>query len=187
MDEKRWRTTYDLLIRCDTLAWKGRRRILFSVLHQQRGAAGRSRFSTKWHVDDQESSYRSIVFFHSEPSLTDEMRLGHRLQVTNDDVFEKPGCCCPSSGIIVPYPKIIQWPQRSAHRPHQEKSVPKETIIPRNSHDERIDTTTLEDFSLRIAECSDACFVLVTSQNKMNLRGRPWMSSSGPFCTMTHF
>ena len=55
---------------------------------------------------------------------------------------------------------------------HREKSVSRETILPGNSHDERIDATTLKDLSVGVGEGSDAGFVIITAQNKVDLKGR---------------
>ena len=53
-----------------------------------------------------------IVFFDSKPSLSDEMKLLHRLQISHDDLFEKPRGWFTVTSVVMPNTNEIEKTQR---------------------------------------------------------------------------
>ena len=118
MDARRSKTTDDPRTHCDTPAWTRRRRTLAFVGHQRRGEHVRSNHARRRVCHrrsqlDPCSTHRSVVLLDGEPILTDEIGLLHRLQITNNDVFQKPRSRCSTTRIVMPDTNVIQWSQRS--------------------------------------------------------------------------
>ena len=89
--EKRSKARDDLRTHCDRLAWKEHRKTGFSPVHLPPVEDVRSiqiKQSLEKEIDG--DTYSPILFIHSQPSLTDEMRFLHRLQITHDHIFEEP-------------------------------------------------------------------------------------------------
>lgn len=64
-------------------------------------------------LDNKRTNF-SIVFFHSQPSLTDEIEFLHGLQIAHDDILQKPRCWLTRTTVVMPNTKIIQVSQWSA-------------------------------------------------------------------------
>jgi hypothetical protein len=92
--EQRLRTTDDLRIRYDTLFWIKHRQILASEIRLRLVEDVRSIATTTTKILDKgektDETNSAIIFFHSQPSLTDKMKPFHCLQVAHNDILEKP-------------------------------------------------------------------------------------------------
>lgn len=55
-----------------------------------------------------DSGYFSIVFLDGEPALTDEMKLLHRLQIADDQIFEKPRGRRAFARVVVPNANTVE-------------------------------------------------------------------------------
>ena len=56
-------------------------------------------------------THRSVALLHGEPVLADEVELLHRLQVTDDDVFQEPRRRRALARVVVPHANVVQQSQ----------------------------------------------------------------------------
>jgi nitrous oxidase accessory protein NosD len=61
--------------------------------------------------------------------------------------------------------------ERERERVTETETKGKEIVL-WDSHNKRIDTTTLKDFSFGIFECTRTGFIIITNSNKENLENR---------------
>ena len=117
-------------------------------------------------------SDHSIVFLHGKPLLREEIELLHRVQVANNQVFQKPRGRWSSAAVVMPEMNVVQRSQRSTIEgggivsDHGEQ---KKFTLLRYRENKRIDRTTLKDLSMRISKDAHRCFIRITRDQEMNL------------------
>ena len=94
----------------------------------------------------------------------------HRLQISDDDVLQKPRAGGASARVIVPYPHVVENAQRSSRENEENFSRSERKFdIRRNRKNERVDGTALEDLAMWISQSTHVGISFVTGENELNL------------------